>query len=71
MAEDHRIFSNRTYVSPSIKTCEYWFRRFKSDDFIINDKDRSRQSKKLINTDLQALLNENTIHSELARELIV
>ncbi|KYQ52318.1 hypothetical protein ALC60_08584, partial [Trachymyrmex zeteki] len=30
-------------VAPSIKTREYWFRRFKSGDFNVNDKDRSRQ----------------------------
>ena len=42
--EDHRILIE-TYgnVPPSIKTCEYWFRQFKSNDFNVNDKDRSRQ----------------------------
>ena len=50
-AEDHRILIE-TYdnVAPSIKTCEYWFRRYlKSSD---DDKNRSGQPKKLENADL-------------------
>ena len=60
MAENHRILIE-TYgnIVPSIKTCEYWFRRQLKNDF--NDKDCSGQSKKLENADLQALLNENPV----------
>ncbi|EFN83786.1 hypothetical protein EAI_16388, partial [Harpegnathos saltator] len=36
--EDHRILTE-TYgdVAPSIKTCEYWFRRFESGDFNVDE----------------------------------
>jgi len=53
VAEGHRILIE-TYddIASSIKTCEYWFRRFKSSNFNVNDKDCSRQPKKLENADL-------------------
>jgi len=73
-AESHRILIE-TYgdVAPSIKTCEYWFRRFKSGDFNVNDEVRSGQPQKMENADLQALLDENPAQStsELARALNV
>ncbi|EFN89709.1 Histone-lysine N-methyltransferase SETMAR, partial [Harpegnathos saltator] len=45
------------------KTCEYWFGRFKSEDFNVNDKDRSGQPRELENADLQALLDEDPAQS--------
>lgn len=59
--------------SPSIKTCEYWFRRFKSGDFDVEDKERAGAPKKLDDAALQALLDENACQTqkELAMELNV
>jgi len=44
---------------PSIKTCEYWFRRFRSGDFDVSKK-RSGQPKKFEDAELQELLDENS-----------
>lgn len=33
-------------ILPFIKTCEYWFRRFKSDDFDLEYKEHPGQLKK-------------------------
>jgi len=33
IAEAHQFISE-TYSAPSVKTCEYWFRRFKSDNLV-------------------------------------
>ena len=41
------------------KTCERWFKRFKSGDFDIKDKERPGQPKKFEDADLQALLDED------------
>jgi len=41
----------------SVKTCEYWFWRFESDDFDLKDKECSGQTKKF---ELQTLLDENS-----------
>lgn len=43
--------------SPSISTCEYWFRRFKSNDFDTDDKERPGQPKKLDDMELEALID--------------
>ena len=40
--------------------CEYWFRRFKSGDFDIEDKERSGQPKKFEDEELTAVLDENS-----------
>jgi len=39
---------SKTYSesAPSVKTCEYWFRRFKNDNFDLKDKECSSQLKK-------------------------
>jgi transposase len=73
-AEAHRFISE-TYSkhAPSVKTCEYWYRRFKSGDFDLKDKERSGQPKKFENAELQALLDENSAQTleELAKALKV
>lgn len=58
---------------PSIKTCEYWFRRFKSGDFDVEDKERPGGPKKLEEAELKALLDENSCQTqkELAMKLNV
>lgn len=74
-AETHRLLVETygTDCTPSVKTCEYWFRRFKSGDFDVEDKKRSGAEKKLDDADLQALLDENPCRTqkELAMELNV
>ena len=45
-AETHR-FLLEIYGehSPSQKTCEFWFRRFKNNDFDVSDKERLKLLK--------------------------
>lgn len=45
--------------SPSLSTCEYWYRRFKAGDFDIADKERSGAPKKLEDPELEQLLEDN------------
>ena len=58
---------------PSEKIRQKWFQRFKSGDYDVNDKQRSNQPKKCEDTELQALLNENSAQTlqELSRALNV
>ena len=61
----------------SDKTCRDWFRRFKSGDFDLGNKDRGKPTKKSEDAELQALLDEDstqtlkqlTEHWKLTREL--
>lgn len=73
-AEAHRFISE-TYSesAPSIKTCEYWYRRFRLNDFCLKDKERSGQPKKFEDAELQALLDEDSAQTlqELAEALNV
>ena len=59
-AESHRLLLE-TYqeYATSVKTSEYWFRRFKSGHFDLNDKERSGQLKKFEDLELQELLDED------------
>lgn len=73
-AESHRLLlGTYTEHSISIKMCEYWFRRFKSGDFDIEDKERSGQPKKFEDEELTALLDEDSCQTlrELATSLEV
>ena len=45
------------------RTCQKWFQRFKSDDYDVNDKQRSGQPKKFEDNELQALLDKNSIQA--------
>ena len=59
-AEAHRMLVEVYGDSaPSDKTCREWFRRFKSGDFDVEDKERSRRPKAFEDEELQALLDEN------------
>lgn len=73
-AESHRLLSE-TYgdYTPSVKTCESWFRRFKNGDYDIEDKERTGQPKKFTDEDLEALIDENPCQTteELAKALNV
>lgn len=57
--------------APSIKTCEYWFRRFKSGDFDTNDKEREGRPSKFEDAELESLLDEDSCQTqdELAETL--
>lgn len=55
----------------SIKTCEYWFRRFKSEDFNTSDKAREGRPVQFEDAELEALLSEDSCQTqqELAESL--
>lgn len=73
-AESHQMLVE-AYGSHALSepTCREWFRKFKSGDFDLKDKERSGQPKKFEDAELQALLDENTVQteSELAEALNV
>jgi len=58
-------------TAPTDKSCKEWFRRFKDGDFSVEDKPRSRQSKKFEDKELEALLKEDQSQTqeELAKSL--
>ena len=58
-AESYRLLIE-TYGEFSLtqKTCERWFKRFKSSDFDIKNQKRPSQPKKFKDADLQVLLDE-------------
>ena len=45
--------------APSDKTCREWFRRFKSDNFDMKDKERSGRPRAFENEELQTLVDED------------
>ncbi|UYV62812.1 SETMAR, partial [Cordylochernes scorpioides] len=55
----------------SIKSCEYWFRGFKSGDFDTRDKERGGRPIKFEDAELEALLDEDSSQTqeELAETL--
>ncbi|UYV65661.1 SETMAR [Cordylochernes scorpioides] len=55
----------------SIKSCEYWFRRFKSGDFDTRDKERGGRPIKFEDAELEALLDKDSSQTqeELAETL--
>lgn len=59
--------------SPSISTCEYWFRRFKRGNFGTEDNARPGQPRKVEDADLEVLLNQDKTQAqeELAKSLEV
>ncbi|EFN83814.1 Histone-lysine N-methyltransferase SETMAR, partial [Harpegnathos saltator] len=72
-AEAHRILVE-TYGSNhalSETTCRDWFRRFKNNDFDVEDKERSGAPKKFEDEELEALLDEDPCQTqnELAESL--
>jgi len=72
--EVHRIFV-KTYGDYALSetTCRDWFRRFKNNDFDVEDKERSGAPKKFENEKLEALLREDSCQTlaELAESLEV
>jgi len=72
--ETHRLLVNiYGEHAPSKTSCKEWFRRFNSDDFDVRDKERKGAPKKFEDTELQALLGEDSCLSldRLAKELNV
>ena len=59
-AESHCILVN-VYGEHALSgtTCRDWFRRFKSGDFDLSNKDRGKSLKKFEDAELQALLDED------------
>lgn len=59
--------------APLIKTCEYWFRRFKSGDYDIKDKGREGKPVKFEDDELEELLDQDLCQTqeELAETLEV
>ena len=55
----------------SESTCKYWFRRFKNNNFDVSDKERSGCPRKVMDEEIQALLDENSgqTQKELAEQL--
>lgn len=48
----------------SKSTYEFWFRRFKDNDFDVSDRERSGTPQKVADDELQALLNENSCQTQ-------
>jgi len=46
-------------TAPTDKSCREWFRRFKDEDFSVEDKPRSGQSKKFEDKELEILFEED------------
>ena len=56
--ESHRLLvESYGEHAPSIRTCETWFRQFKSGDFNMKDSARSGRPQKCEDEELQALLD--------------
>ena len=71
-AESQRILSEVCgNYTPSISTCQYWFRRYKKGD--TEDKERSGQPKKFKDEEMEALLDQDPsqMQEELAESLNV
>ncbi|KAG5313053.1 MOS1T transposase, partial [Pseudoatta argentina] len=73
-AEAHRILV-QTYGDNALSdtTCRDWFRRFKNNDFELEDKERSGAPKKFQDKELEQLLDEDPSQtlSELGKVLQV
>ena len=50
--------------APSDKTCREWFRRFKSGDFDVEDKERSGRPRAFEDEELQALVDEDPYQTQ-------
>ena len=48
-----------------IKTCRDWFRRFKNNDFYVEDKERSGTPKNFEDEELEKLLHENSCKAQV------
>ena len=64
-AEAHRMLV-KIYGdnAPSDKTCREWFRRFKSSDFDVEDKERSGRPRAFKDEELQALVDKDPCQTQ-------
>lgn len=71
-AEAHRVISS-TYGDDTIseRTCREWFQRFKSGDFVVEDRHSGGREKTFEDDELEALLNEDSCQTQeqLAKSL--
>ncbi|KAG5322907.1 MOS1T transposase, partial [Pseudoatta argentina] len=69
-AEAHRILV-QTYDDNALSdtTCRDWFRRFKNNDFELEDKERSGAPKKFQDKELEQLLDEDVDESTVSKRL--
>jgi len=68
-AESHRLLVKKYGEhAPSIRTCEIWFRQFKSDDFDVEDGARSGRPPKCEDEVLQALLDQDPTQTQQQME---
>lgn len=51
-------------IAPSIRTCETWFRQFKSGDFNVKDSERSGRPQKCEDEQLQELLDDDPTQTQ-------
>ena len=67
----HSIFYTFGKDIVSYDVCTYWYKRFKSGDFDLNDREHPGQPLKFEDTELQALLDEDSAQTqkELAHRL--
>lgn len=64
-AEAHQtLFEAYGDKAPSYPNCRFWFQRFKSGDFDVEDKDRSGQPNKFEDEELQALLDLDSTQTQ-------
>ena len=64
-AESYRILQEAYgQHAPSQDTCERWFKRFKTGDFDVEDKERPDQPKKFEDQQLPALLEEDECQTQ-------
>jgi len=61
--DSHRKLVKTYEESSPIKMCKYWFRRFRSGNFDVSDKEHSGQPKKFEDAELQELSDENSVQS--------
>lgn len=61
----HRMLV-QAYVEHALsqRTCQRWYKQFNRGDFNINDKQRGKPPKKFVDTELQALLNEDDTQTQ-------
>ena len=50
--------------APALRTCQYWFQRFKAGNFSVEDEERSGRPENFEDKELQALLDEDPTQSE-------
>jgi len=73
VVESYRLLVETYEHAPSIRTCETWFRQFKSGDFDLKDNEHPGAAKRFEDEDLQVLLDEDPTQSQqiLAEKLNV